>query len=109
MNASLDIRVRLFRMEEARRQTQRQLDIIDRQIIRRMSALIPTLQPKRSSYRRGKTCDARAFLDRYRTNLAAISAERQPEIGALSRKLARQDSAIEAFRERHCREWLHAA
>lgn len=46
MNASLDIRVRLFQMEEARRQTQRQLDIIDRQIIRRMTALIPTLQPK---------------------------------------------------------------
>ena len=109
MNASLDIRVRLFRMEEARRQTQRQLDLIDRQIIRRMTALIPTLQPKRSGYRRGETCDQRAFLERYRMNLAAISAERQPEIDALSRKLARQDYAIAAFRERHCIEWPHAA
>lgn len=109
MNASLDIRARLFRMEEARRQTQRQLDIIDRQIIRRMTALIPTLQPKRSGYRRGKTCDPRAFLERYRMNLAAISAERQPEIDALSRKLARQDYAIAAFRERHCLEWPRAA
>ncbi|HMN71532.1 MAG TPA: hypothetical protein PKA55_06650 [Rhodoblastus sp.] len=67
------------------------------------------LQPKRSGYRRGKTCDPRAFLERYRLNLAAISAERQPEIDALSRKLARQDCAIAAFRERHCIEWPRAA
>lgn len=91
---------RLFRMEEARRQTQRQLDMIERQITRRMTALIPQLQPRQTSYRRGKPPDPGAFLERYRANLAAITAERQPEIDALSRKLARQDRAIAAFRAR---------
>jgi phage-related minor tail protein len=88
---------KLTRMEEARRQTQRQLDIISRQIIRRMTALIPQLSRKRTLYNHGKT-DPRTFLERYRSNLAAITAERQPEIDALSRKLARQDAAIEAVR-----------
>jgi hypothetical protein len=40
------------------------------------------------------------FLARYRAKLAAITAERQQEIDALSRKLARQDRAITALRER---------
>lgn len=90
----------LARMEEARRQTQRQLDKIERQITRRMTALIPQLQPRRTSYRRGKPPDPSAFLERYRSNLAAITAERQPEIDALARKLARQDRAIVELRER---------
>lgn len=91
----------LSRMEEAHRQTRRQLDMIDRQIIRRMTALIPQLGRKRSKYHRGKASDPRAFLERYRSNLAAITAERQPEIDALSRKLDRQDAAIEALRARY--------
>lgn len=91
-------RARLFRMEEARRQIQRQLDMIDRQITRRMTALIPRLHPRHSTYRRGKSPDPGAFLERYRANLAAITAERQPEIDALTRKLARQESAIAALR-----------
>ncbi|MGB3272938.1 MAG: hypothetical protein WBA66_08570 [Xanthobacteraceae bacterium] len=90
----------LSRMEEARRQTQRQLDMIDRQIIRRMTALIPQLGRKRVAYRRGRPADPSAFLERYRSHLAAFTAERQPEIDALSRKLARQDAAIEALRAR---------
>lgn len=90
----------LFRMEEARRQTQRQLDMIDRQITRRMTALIPQLQPRQTGYRRGKAPDPGAFLERYRSNLAAITVQRQPEIDALSRKIARQDQAIEALRAR---------
>lgn len=95
---SPDRRARLFRMEEARRQTQRQLDMVDRQIARRMAALIPQLHPRQTTYRRGKPPDAGAFLERYRANLAAITAEHQPEIDALTRKLARQDSAIAALR-----------
>lgn len=91
----------LSRMEEARRQTQRQLDMIDRQIIRRMTGLIPQLQPKQSAYRRGKAPDPGAFLERYRSHHAALIEERQPEIDALSRKLARQDLAIARFLERH--------
>jgi len=100
MNSLSDCRSLLSRMEEARRQTQHQLDVIDRQIIRRMTAVIPHLHPRRRSYRRGQPPEAGAFLARYRANLAAITAERQQEIDALSRKLARQDRAIEALRER---------
>ena len=100
MNSLSDCRSLLSRMEEARRQTQHQLDLIDRQIIRRMTAVIPHLHPRRRSYRRGQPPEAGAFLARYRANLAAITAERQLEIDALSRKLARQDRAIEALRER---------
>jgi hypothetical protein len=87
-------------MEEAQRQTQRQLDIIDRQITRRMTALIPSLGRKQSGYRRGKPPDPGAFLERYRASLAALTAERQPEIDALAQKLARQDQAIEELRQR---------
>ena len=100
MNVSPDRCAQLARMEEARRQTQRQLDMIERQITRRLTALIPQLQPRRTAYRRGKPPDPGAFLERYRSNLAAITSERQPEIDALSRKLARQDQAIAAVRER---------
>ncbi|MDI6028580.1 hypothetical protein QBK99_20585 [Corticibacterium sp. UT-5YL-CI-8] len=95
---SPDRRARLFRMEEARRQIQRQLDMIDRQITRRMTTLIPQLHPRRTTYRRGKPPDPNAFLERYRAKLAAITAERQPEIDALTRKLARQESAIAVLR-----------
>jgi hypothetical protein len=90
----------LSRMEEARRQTQCQLDVVDRQITRRMTALIPCLLPRRTCYRRGKAPDPGAFLERYRSQLAALTAERQPEIDALSRKLARQEQAIARFIER---------
>lgn len=101
MSRSSDPEAQLCRMEESRRQTQRQLDMIERQITRRMTALIPQLQPRRTAYRRGRPPDPSAFLERYRANLAAITSERQPEIDGLSRKLARQDRAIAAFRERH--------
>lgn len=97
MSSAPDRLALLRRMQEARRQIQRQLDLIDRQITRRMTALIPQLKPKRAGYRRGRAPDPRAFLERYRSHLAAITAERQPEIDALSRKLARQDAAIAAY------------
>lgn len=96
----LSCRSLLLRLEEARRQTQHQLDLIDRQIIRRMAAVMPCLHPRRRSYRRGRPPEPGAFLARYRANLAAITAERQQEIDTLSCKLARQDWAIAALRER---------
>ena len=101
MTLALDLRRQLFRMEEARRQTQRQLDMVDRQITHRMTALIPGLLPRQTHYRRGKAPDPRAFLERYRSRLAALTAECQPEIDALSHKLARQDRAIARFLEQH--------
>ncbi|ODT21689.1 MAG: hypothetical protein ABS35_16700 [Kaistia sp. SCN 65-12] len=101
MTLAPELRRALSRMQEARRQTQRQLDMVDRQITRRMTALIPGLLPRRTQYRRGKAPDPGAFLERYRSQLAALTAEWQPEIDALSRKLARQEQAIATFIERH--------
>jgi hypothetical protein len=75
--------------------------MIDRQITRRMTALIPQVGRKHTGYRRGKPPDPSAFLERYRANLAALTAERQPETDALSRKLVRQDRAIAAYLGRH--------
>ncbi|RWM43663.1 hypothetical protein [Mesorhizobium sp.] len=100
MTLAPELQRQLSRMEEARRQTQRQLDMVDRQITRRMTALIPGLLPRRTHYRRGKAPDPGAFLERYRSQLAALTAERQPEIDALSRKLARQEQAIAKFLDR---------
>ncbi|MGX9182014.1 hypothetical protein [Mesorhizobium sp. BHbdii] len=101
MTLSPEHRAELLRMEEARRQVQRQLDIIDRQITRRMTALIPAIGRRHSGFHRGKPPEPAAFLARYRAQLAAVTAERQPEIDALVRKLARQDLAIARFRERY--------
>ncbi|MBX4962657.1 hypothetical protein HJA92_14210 [Rhizobium binae] len=84
-------------MEAARRQTQHQLDLIDRQITRKMTALIPLIGRHQQGYCRGKELQPGAFLERYRANLAALTAERQPEVDALARKLARQDAAIAAL------------
>ncbi|WP_352689511.1 hypothetical protein [Mesorhizobium sp. M0208] len=95
-----DRRAQLFRMEEARRHTQRQFDMIDRQIMRQMTAIIPQLKLQRIGHRRRNPADARALLERYRLKLAAITLQRQHEIDALSRKLARQDAAIKALRAR---------
>jgi hypothetical protein len=101
MTLAPQLRRELSRMEEARRQTQRQLDLIDRQITRRMTALIPGLLPRRCVYRRGRAPDPGAFLATYRAQLAALTAELQPEIDALSRKLARQERAIARLVECH--------
>lgn len=100
MIPSRDRQTELRRMEEACRQTRRQLDMIERQIIRKMTALIPSLAPRRAGYRRGRPPDPDAFLSRYRSHLAAITAERQPEVDTLSRKLARQEAAIASLRAR---------
>lgn len=109
MTSIADPSARLFRLEAARRQIQKQLDVIDRQITRRMTAMIPQLQPRRPAYRRSDGHDPGRFLERYRSHLAAMTAERQPEIDALSRKLARQDRAIEALRARCSLPHDHAA
>jgi hypothetical protein len=100
MKIAPDTLAQLSRMEEARRQIQRQLELIERQITRRVISLIPQ-QRKRHGDRRGKSSDVCMVLERYRLTRAALTAERQPEIDALSLKLARQDQAIAHLRERH--------
>ncbi|MDQ0562261.1 hypothetical protein QO004_004066 [Rhizobium mesoamericanum] len=73
----------LARMEAARRKTQHQLDLIDRQITRRVTALIPLLGrrlPRTLPHQSG-----------------TLTAERQPEVDALTRNLAREDATIAAL------------
>ncbi|MCW0001810.1 hypothetical protein OE766_26705 [Pararhizobium sp. YC-54] len=94
MSTSAKQAAKLLRMQAARRQTQHQLDVIDRQITRKMTALIPLIGRRHQGYRRGKAQPLDAFLERYRANLEVLTAERQPEVDALTRKLARQDAAI---------------
>jgi hypothetical protein len=50
---------------------------------------------------RGTSYWGRLEEERYQAELAAGRARRAGEIGALVRKLARQDKAIEAHRRRH--------
>ncbi|MFC3722003.1 hypothetical protein [Neoaquamicrobium sediminum] len=109
MTSSSELDRRLSRMEDARRQTQHQLTMIERQITRRMTAMIPLIGRKHAGYRRGKAPEPAAFLERYRSNLAAITAERQHEIDALTRKLARQDKAIAVLQSRLTRGVARAA
>lgn len=100
MAPAMSPETQLSRMEDARRQTQRQLELIDRHIMRRMTAILPQLARRQTGYHRGKAPDGRTLLERYRANLAGLTAERQPETEALSRKLARQEAAIAALRDR---------
>lgn len=58
-----DRRAQLFRMEEARRHTQRQLDMIDRRIIWRMTAVTPQLRPQCAGYRWGEGPEPAMFLE----------------------------------------------
>lgn len=99
MESAISLETQLSRLEAARRQTQKQLQIIERQISRRITAIMPQIATRQNGYRRGKAPDGRTLLERYRANLAGITAERQPELDALSRKLARQDAAIAALRD----------
>ncbi|WP_034884574.1 chromosome segregation ATPase (plasmid) [Ensifer sp. WSM1721] len=100
MSPDADRIAQLSRMEEARRQTERQLQLIERQIARKLAAIMPQLARRQGGYRRGRPPQPSASLERYRKSLAALTAERQPEIDALSRKLARQEATIGAFQER---------
>ena len=96
-------RAQLLRMEAARRQTQHQLEVIDRQITRAMTAFLPRLGRRQSGYRHGKASVPGAFLERYRAYLAALTAERQPDVDALLRELARQDAIILGMRTTEAR------
>lgn len=100
MTGKLDLQAQLLRMEEARRQTQHRLEMIERQITRKLRATDPVINERRREYPRRRSPDPRTWLQRYRANLAALTAERQPEIDALARKLARQDTAIATLRLR---------
>ncbi|MFW8642015.1 hypothetical protein ACOJBO_01095 [Rhizobium beringeri] len=65
------------------------MELIDRQITRRMTAILPKLARRQTGYHRGKAPDGRTLLERYRASLAGLTAERQPEAEALSSWLDR--------------------
>lgn len=99
MIPSTDRQAELCRMEEACRQTRHKLDMIERQIIGKMTGFVLSLGRRTSGYTRGRPPEPAVFLSRYCSNLAATTAERQPEIDAVSRKLARHEAAIAACRQ----------
>lgn len=69
MTLAAHCRVQLFRMEEARPQTQRQLDIVERRITHRLSTVIAQSRPRRTVHRRGRPPETGAFHERYHTTL----------------------------------------
>ena len=101
MRSAPDGRALLWRMEEARRQTCRHLDLVERQIACRAERLTITQKAKRRSHRRGRANWTLSDEQMYRDHFDRLMFERRSEIGALSRKLARQDEAIAALSKRH--------
>lgn len=92
-----DPRTQRCRMEEACRQTRRQLDAINRRIVRRVAAVEKQRQTASAIHRnRNRLGTGAAFLQ-YRRGLAARTAERQVEIDALCAALARQEHMVEAL------------
>ena len=90
----------LGQMEEARRQTRRQIDRIERRIRRRTSAAVSLPKPGCRCFDHRGSHQPASFARRTRATIAAITLERQPEIDALSRELARQDRAAALLRVR---------
>lgn len=98
MNRSREVGAWLARMEAARRETQRHLGVIERQIATRAERMTITARAKR----RRSGCSARAWtcVDEcvYQAHLADLTLARLPEIERLSRGLARQDAALARMR-----------
>jgi hypothetical protein len=100
MSIHMERRTALARMERARSETTRHLDIIERQITTRAERMVITFRTKARQFGRGKSTRTPPDEHLYRENLAILRFERRAEIDALARKLARQSAAMEAFRLR---------
>ena len=102
MRARQEILALLARMEAAREQTRRHLARVERRVEITAERVTKQERPKRRRHSgRGTSmwsaADERAFQER----LADLTLRAKPERDALARKLARQDAALAAFRERH--------
>lgn len=101
MKTGSEQRARLARMEAARVETERHLAIIERQIAARAERITISTHIKTRHFghatSRWSPVDERQFQE----TLAALRFERRVEIDALASKLARQSSALAAFRLRH--------
>lgn len=73
MIPSTDRQAELCRMEEACRQTRHKLDMIERQIIGKMTGFVLSLGRRTSGYTRGRPPEPAVFLSRYCSNLAATT------------------------------------
>lgn len=99
-SARLPRRTDLARMEDARRATQRQLDLIERRIARRLAVAARHRRRRSEGRRRGRPPDRRTSRRRHHEMLAVLVAERQPETDDLTIQLLLQDLAIRELRER---------
>ena len=104
MNSHSDTRALLLRMEAARRETRRHLDLVQRQIEGRAERMTITEKAKAQNrtHKRSGPRWTRSDEALCRSHVDRLAFERRSEIDALSRKLARQDRAIAALRERPC-------
>lgn len=91
--------VLLSRMEAARRETRRHLDLLRRQIEGRAERITITQKAKASNraHKRSGPRWSRSDEMLFQSHLQGIEFERRSEIDALSRKLARQEATIDAF------------
>ncbi|MAZ86005.1 MAG: hypothetical protein CME90_20765 [Hoeflea sp.] len=88
----------LRRMELAHRQTRAHLDRIERQISAKAERMTTTAKAKARSHPRGGSRWTRSDEALFRAYVDQISFERRGEIEALTRKLSRQEVAIDAVR-----------
>ena len=94
-------RVLIAQMEAAHRQNTRHLDLIFRQIGRCAERLTITEKAKSRSGRRTGSRWTRSDEQLYQHHVDRLTFERRGEIEALSRKLKRQEVALEDARARH--------
>ena len=87
----------LSRMEAARRETRHHLDLVCRQIAGRAERITITQKTNNRSSKRAQSRWTRWDEMQFRSHLQRLEFERRSEIEALSRKLARQNAAIQAL------------
>ena len=88
----------LSRMEAAHRQTKAHLERIERQISARAERMTTSAKAKARSHPRGGSRWTRSDEALFRAYVDQISFERRGEIDALTRKLSRQEIAIDTVR-----------
>jgi len=99
----------LSRMEAARRQTHVHLDLVERQIESRAERSTVTACVKGRPFGRDGPAWTPSDERLFHEHLERLAFARRGEIEALSRKLARQDRAIAALRNRLRIETICAA
>lgn len=97
---SVTSRVLIARMEAAQRQNAQHLDLIYRQIGLRAERLTITEKAKSRSGKRIGSRWTRSDKQLYQHHVDRLTFERRGEIEALSRKLKRQEVALDDARKR---------